>query len=171
MKSLEEAALEAIGSGKNLGSNAGSVYRDVYEFTYRRRKYVVKIDKRVITDNGGCEAEAKCWEQYKGTPAGSILAPVIAWGTLDSGLSWLVMPKLQTLRNVYRENGKLGSQGRCSKIIQKTIYPRVKDKLTKPKFSGDRISCKEFGIDLHWKNWGMDNRGNWFAIDYSDGGN
>ena len=178
---LVDKALATINSDTEIIGEG--CYRYVKAFQHRRRKYVVKYDIRIPDDNGSCESEALCWERYKDSSAGKILAPVITYGPMPNGFGhWLVMSQLQTISKVLRyKNDELALSQRTPvgqplyfrgvKYLKEIIFPRVATQLTNPRWYMNRIACQEFGNDLHWENWAMDNRGNWFLIDYSEGGN
>jgi len=144
---------------------AGS-YRKVFGFKYCGRKYVVKMDRYQRSHFGdekimgyGNEGEYLYWEKHKGTRRGSVLAPVLAFGNYGNydEYTYLIMPKLQTIDSI---------GGDKYKILKERILPTLKNANLRVKISPYRwIECVEFK-DLNVGNFGMNNRGRWFIIDY-----
>jgi hypothetical protein len=174
-KGLERKVLRIIPDLNHEDSITSGCYRQVWPFTFYGRKYVLKIDVWDDGGSGGSISEAKCWNKYKSTKYGKILTPVLAFGVLEDGRGWNVMPKLREISCVYGKGtgpDRIASgELRRNLVLEHIIFPYVKRFIPSAKWNYDRISCSQFGGDLHDENWGMDHRGRWLTWDYSEGGN
>jgi hypothetical protein len=166
-ESLKCAAISFLSGLKigaeNLGYLADSAYRDVYEFSFNGKSFVVKINKDKFTRHG--DNEIRAWEALKDSPVSKILCPVLASG-LFNGKTFVVQKKLKTLFDHLGKN-HLNSNGykRAALFWETVIFPNASKAF--PDLSGE-YEVPGVIFDMHEWNWGEDSDGNWLCFDYGD---
>jgi hypothetical protein len=159
MQSKVDSLFDQI-SSKEIESDACGTFRQAYFFKHKRRKFVLKVDRTgcpnpdgtrsprcsTIGESGfGTRNTIELWKGYsKDKDVAPLLAPIVLHGEIN-GLFWVVMPKLQMMTSM---------GGYVCNLYDKHIEP-IKG-----------LIPPEISEDLHYRNWGMTNRGKWLLLDY-----
>jgi len=170
---LVRKALSSVSPENSFGD--ASCFRKVYTFSWGGKKYVMKVDNKFLwkeEETGFCFHEHEKWKSWSQYSRGrKWLAPILASGQIkrpcqppsNEKESWVVMPKLQPLPNVLRSSCNYSLE----RYLREKILPKLRIDFPEASWDRDRIHIPDLSNDLHVGNWAMDNRGNWFIIDYA----